>query len=76
MDNFLYGWWDYFKGKYKLNAISYSIVNESKYSCYFKLDNGQIIAMKVEDGYPYDIGEYDLMDSNYNLIKSLGKSSI
>jgi len=76
MDNFLSGWSEFMYDKHKLKATSYKHVKNEEYGTYLFLDDGNIIGMNFEEGYPYDICDYDLLDGNKNKIKTLGSTTV
>lgn len=76
MDNFLSGWAEFMQDKHKLKATSYKHVKNEEYGTYLYLDNGNIIGMNFEEGYPYDVADYDLLDCNKNKVKSLGSTLV
>jgi hypothetical protein len=76
MDHFLSGWAEYMYNEHKLKAISYKHVKNKKYGTYLYLEDENIIGMNFEEGYPYDICNYDLLDKNKNKIRTLGSVTV
>jgi hypothetical protein len=67
---------EFIKSEHKLNVISYKHVKNKQYGTYLYLDDGNIIGMNFEEGYPYDIADYDLLDCNKIKIKALGSVTV
>jgi len=75
-DDFLRDWAEFMFNEYDLKVISYIHVKNEKYGTYLYLEDGNIIGMNFEEGYPCDICSYDLLDGNKNKIKTLGKITV